>query len=154
MSNTHPRVDYQAAGKLAPAAFAAMSALGKAVDDSGLEKSLTELVKVRVSQINHCAFCIQYHLNLAREIGIPAEKLDLVAAWREAGVYTGREMAALNWAEALTMLPSLVPDDNEWSDLLKQFSADEAVFLTISIGTINNWNRIAVGLNFAPPIPR
>jgi AhpD family alkylhydroperoxidase len=154
VSNVHHRVDYPAFMKSAPAAYAAMGALGKAVDDSGLEKSLTELMKVRVSQINRCAFCLQYHLNLARKIGIPVEKLDLLAAWREAGVYTAREMAALSWAEDLTMLPGNGASNQAWSALLEHFSISEAMFLTISIATINSWNRIGVGLEFSPPIER
>ncbi len=72
--------------------------------DSGLDKALTELIKIRASQINGCAFCVQFHLNLARKAGVPQTKLDLVAVWRDAGVFTAREMAALAWTEALTQV--------------------------------------------------
>lgn len=145
-----PRVDYQSANRYAPNAFAALAALGKAVDDSGLEKELTELMKVRVSQINGCAFCVQYHLTLARKIGVASLKLDLVAVWRDAGVFSNREMAALAFAEDLTALQGHEPSHQAWSGVLEHFSESEAVFLTIAIGAINNWNRIGAGLGFAP----
>jgi AhpD family alkylhydroperoxidase len=153
MAKLEPRVDYQPFRTLAPAVYAAMVALGKAVDDSGLGKELTELIKIRASQINGCAFCIQFHLNTARKLGVPAEKLDLVAAWHDAGVYTPREMAALAWTEALTNISSAGAPDAVYAELREHFTESEAVFLTTSIGTINQWNRIAVGLRFAPPLP-
>jgi AhpD family alkylhydroperoxidase len=79
--------------------------MGKAVEEAGLDNQLVELVKLRVSQINNCAFCLQIHLNVARRIGVPQEKLDLVATWEEAGICTARECAALAWAEQLAHLP-------------------------------------------------
>src|SRR5271170_3665894 len=102
MSGQHARLDYEEFTNTAPEAAKALFALGKAVDASGLAKDLTELVKLRASQINGCAFCIQFHLNRARQQGVAGEKLDLVAAWRDAGIYTPREMAALAWTEILT----------------------------------------------------
>ncbi len=152
--SSQPRVDYEAFKKIAPAVYTAMVALGKAVDESGLEKALTELIKIRASQINGCAFCIQFHLNTARRAGVPAEKLDLVAAWPEAGVYTPREMAALAWTEALTKMATAEVTDSLWAQLREQFSESEAVFLTVSIGTINQWNRMAGTLRFTPPVPK
>ncbi len=154
MSGTHARLEYEEFARTAPAAHAAMRALGKAVDDAGLEKELTELIKLRASQINGCAFCIQIHLNLARKLGIAGEKLDLVIAWREAGLFTPREMAALAWTEALTDLARQGPSDEAYATLLEQFTPSEAAFLTVAIGTINQWNRIAVALRFTPPVPR
>jgi AhpD family alkylhydroperoxidase len=113
---------------------------------------LTELVKLRVSQINGCAFCLQFHVNVARKVGVDAAKLDLVAAWRDAGAFSVREMAALTWAEQLTaMAGSPVPED-AFAALREHFSENEATFLTVSIATINAWNRVAGGLRFAPPI--
>ena len=85
-------------------AHAALLALGKSVDDGGLEKELTELVKLRVSQINRCAFCIQLHLNIARKLHVDEAKLGLIGAWRDAGIFSDREKAALAWAEQLTHL--------------------------------------------------
>jgi AhpD family alkylhydroperoxidase len=146
------RLTYETFTKTASAAHAALIALGKAVDESGLEKELTELVKLRASQLNGCAFCIQFHLNAARRLGVAIEKLDLVAAWRDAGVFTQREMAALAWTEALTGMRPESTSDQAYAVLLRQFSANEAVFLTVAIGTINQWNRIAVALRFPPPV--
>jgi AhpD family alkylhydroperoxidase len=134
-------------------AYSALLALGKSVDESGLPKVLTELVKLRASQINGCAFCAQLHLNVARKAGVAGEKLDLVAVWREAGVFEPREMAALGWTEALTKLDDPRAVEAAREALLQQFSPDEALHLTVAIGTINQWNRIAVALRFPPPIP-
>jgi AhpD family alkylhydroperoxidase len=79
--------------KTAPGVIAALSQLGKAIDESGLEKSLTELIKLRASQMNGCAFCLQFHLNLARKIQLPQHKIDLLAAWRDTEIYSARERA-------------------------------------------------------------
>jgi AhpD family alkylhydroperoxidase len=141
---------YPGFAKAAPAVHAALLALGKSVEESGLEKTLTELVKLRASQINGCAFCLQYHLDIARKLGIAAEKLDLVAAWREAGVFSPREMAALAWTETLTEMTADVTSDEAYAALLQHFSETEAMFLTVAVGTINQWNRIAVALRFPP----
>ena len=147
------RIGYEDFADHAPAVRKALTALGAAVDESGLDKRLTELIKLRASQINGCAFCIQFHLNMARRAGVEARKLDLVAAWREAGIYSPREMAALSWTEALTFSPGDGATDEEYADLLQHFSREEVLFLTVAIGTINQWNRIAVALRFAPPPP-
>ena len=117
MSTDHSRVTYQAFGEVAPAAYAALVALGKAVDDHGLDKSLTELVKLRVSQINGCAFCVQHHLNVARRAGVSAAKLDLVVTWTDAGLFSARECAALAWAECLTALATQGAPDDAYSAL-------------------------------------
>jgi AhpD family alkylhydroperoxidase len=148
---TEPRLSYEAFAKTA--AHAALIALGKSVDESGLDKALTELVKLRVSQINGCAFCVQFHLNIARKLGVAPEKLDLVAAWREAGVFSSRELAALEWAEILTGIAARTPSDADYAAVRAAFSESEVMFLTVTIGTINQWNRIAVALRFAPPLP-
>jgi AhpD family alkylhydroperoxidase len=154
MSSSQPRPSYEDFAKTAPAVRAALTALGKAVDDSGLPKELTELIKIRASQINGCAFCIQYHLTMARQLGIPGEKLDLVAAWPDAGVFTDREMAALAWTELLTEMPAGGASDAAYAALLEHFTETEALFLTVAISAINQWNRLGVGLRFAPPLPR
>jgi AhpD family alkylhydroperoxidase len=123
------------------------------VADSGLDKQLTELIKIRVSQINGCAFCLQYHLNLARKLGTPVAKVDLVATWAEASIFSARERAALAWAETLTTMATRPVGDAGFDELLLHFTMQEAAHLTASIGQINAWNRIAGGLRFAPPIP-
>ncbi len=154
MSGGRPRLSYQDFTKTAASAYGALLALGKAVDDSGLDTGLTEIVKLRASQINGCAYCLQLHLNIARKLGLAGAKLDLVAVWREAGVFTDREMAALAWTEALTKQAGEGASDANYAALLQSFSESEALFLTVAIGTINQWNRIAAALRFAPPIPR
>jgi len=149
----HPsRIDRSRYDRMAPAVTAALSALGKAVDDSRLDKSLTKLMKLRASQINGCAFCVQYHLNVARKLGVSSAKLDLVAAWRDAGVFSAREQAALAWTEALTLMAGNSVSDAVYVELQGQFSESEIAFLTAAVGTINVWNRIAGALHFAPPV--
>ena len=149
--NHAPRIDRSRYDRTAPAVVAALRALGKAVDDSGLDKSLTELVELRASQINGCAFCVQYRLNVARGLGVAPVKLDLLAAWREAGVFSARERAALAWAEALTLMSGNTVSDAVYAELQEQFSEPEIAFLTAAVGAINVWNRIAGALHFAPP---
>ncbi|VTU21325.1 alkylhydroperoxidase AhpD family core domain protein [Variovorax sp. SRS16] len=152
MSTLPPRIDYPDFARQAPAVHSALRAMSKAVDDSGLEKSLTELIKLRASQINGCAFCLQFHLNVLRKLGVEAPRLDLVAAWRDAGVFSARQAAALEWTETLTLMAQRHTDDAAWQALRLHFSESEAMNLTVAIGTINQWNRIAVALRFAPPI--
>jgi len=106
---SHVRISYETFQKTAPGAQAALLAMGKTVDESGLEKQIVELVKLHVSQINNCAFCLQIHLNVARKLGVAPEKLDLVATWHEAGIFSEREGAALAWAETLTRLADRSP---------------------------------------------
>jgi AhpD family alkylhydroperoxidase len=146
-------MSYEQFSHAAAPAREALVALSRAAADSGLDKILIELVKLRASQINGCAFCLQLHLNMARKLGAPAEKLDLVAAWRDAGVFSEREKAALAWTEAMTTMSECAREAAEGA-LMSQFSLSEAMFLTIAIGTINQWNRIAVALRFPPPIVR
>jgi AhpD family alkylhydroperoxidase len=138
---------------IAPAAVVALRALGTAVDDSGLEKPLTELLKVRASQLNGCAFCLHFHLAGARRAEVAPAKLDLIATWREVDVFTARERAALAWTESLTLMAQQQVADPIFEELRQLFSASEIAYLTAAIGLINAWNRIAGGLRFAPIIP-
>lgn len=147
---THAHLSYEKFLAIAPAATKALQDLGNAVGDTSLDKKLIELVKLRVSQINGCAFCTQYHLDLARRLTVETVKLDLLAVWRDAGVFSSREMAALDWAEHLArMLSAVVPDD-AYVRLREAFSENEAVHLTVAIANINAWNRIAGALRFPP----
>ena len=140
--------------RLAPGVVSALQALGTAVADSGLAADLVELVKVRASQLNGCAFCVRYHLDLARRHAVAAGKLDLVVVWREAPVFSDRERAALAWTELLTHLdPAGVPHE-AYAAALSQFSEDELAHLTAAIATINAWNRIAVAFAFEPQVAR
>lgn len=144
-------IDYTDFHQSAPAAVAALMALGHAVGESGLEKDLVELVKLRVSQINGCAFCVQYHLNLVRKLSVSAARLDLLVAWRDVPVFSARERMALAWAEALTGMAGRPVDEALREQLATVFSTEEIVFLTAAVGGINAWNRIAGGLAFTPP---
>ena len=126
--------------------------MGKAVEEAGLDKQLVELVKLRVSQINNCAFCLQIHLNVARRIGVPQEKLDLVATWEEAGIFSARERAALAWAEQLARLAGHSVSDESYAAAREHFSEDELLWLSVAIANINAWNRLGAAFRFAPPI--
>lgn len=152
MTSAQARVGYQDFTREAADVYGGLSSIGKAVIASGLPAELVELLNLRVSQINGCAFCIQHHLSEARRLGVPAVKLDLVAAWRDAEIFSDHEMAALAWCEALTKLSPGRPADAEWQAVNKHFSEIGAIFLTAAIGTINNWNRIAIALRFSPRI--
>jgi AhpD family alkylhydroperoxidase len=144
-------MDFQAFTQTAPDVYASLSGVSKAVTASGMDKALTELVKLRVSQINGCAFCLQFHLNIARKLDIDPRKFDLLAGWRDAGIYSGREMAALGWAEALTQLTDPQARDAALATAQAEFDEKELVFLAATVASINAWNRIAVGLHFPPP---
>jgi AhpD family alkylhydroperoxidase len=135
----------------APDVYGGLSALTQAVDAAGLDKGLTELVKLRASQINGCAFCLKFHLSVARKVGVPQEKLDLLATWRDAELFSAREQAALAYAEALTLLEGEPASDAVWAAVRAEFSEAEALYLTVTIAAINAWNRIGIGLRFAPP---
>ncbi len=126
---------------LTPETLGAMYALSKASKDNSLEPVLRELVQVRASQINGCAYCVDLHVGAAREAGEQQKRLDLLAVWREAPVFTERERAALALTEAVTKLPDGVPDD-VWEQVRKVFEEREQVELLWVIATINTWNRI------------
>jgi len=151
---SHVRLAYDTFQKTAPAAQAALLALGKSADESGLDKEIIELVKLRVSQINNCAFCLQIHLNVARRLGMKPEKIDLVSTWHEAGIYSDRECAALAWAETLVRLADRSVPDEAYAAVCAHFSEDEVVFLSVAIATINAWNRLGAAFRFAPPLPK
>ena len=152
MSNV--RIAYDSFAKTAPAARDALLAMGKTADESGFDKEIVELAKLRVSQINNCAFCLQIHLNVSRKLGIAQTKLDLVATWHEAGIFSERECAALAWAETLTRLADRSVPDEAYDAVCRHFSEEQVIFLSVAIGTINAWNRLGAALRFAPPIPK
>ncbi|MBI5424290.1 MAG: carboxymuconolactone decarboxylase family protein [Opitutae bacterium] len=142
-----PRVNYR---RVSPGAFAAMLALQQVVNQSGLEHSLLELVKLRASQINSCAYCLDLHWRAAKQAGETDERLYLLSAWAESPAYTPRERAALRWTEDLTRLsPGHVTDDT-FAEARAHFSENELVQLTLAIVTINGWNRFSVGFKVPP----
>ena len=141
------RVDY---GKVMPEAIQAMRGLQQVVDSSGLEPKLLELVKVRASQINGCAYCLDMHTKDALAIGENPQRLNVLAAWREAPLYEPRERAALAWCEGLTLLPDTGAADPVYEEVAAHFTPRELVALTTAIVAINGWNRFAVG--FRSPV--
>ena len=136
----HTRLDYS---KAAPGSVQAMYKLQKYVDESGLEHSLLELVKTRVSQMNGCAFCIDMHTKDARAAGETEQRLFGLSAWREAPYYSERERAALAWAEVVTLISQTHASDEEYEAVRAQFSEEELVKLTMGVIAINGWNRLA-----------
>ncbi len=140
------RVDYRTTY---PEAMKAMLGLEEAVHAGTLEPELVELVKVRASQLNVCGYCLDMHTKDAAAIGMDPQRLHLVAAWREAPVYSARERAALAWCEALTLLPGSGAPDDVYEQVAAAFDPEEIVVLTLAVVAINGWNRLAVGLRRA-----
>ncbi len=137
--------------KAAPDTYQAMLNLSRAVSESGLEPSLIELIKIRVSQINGCAYCIHMHVTDARKAGENEMRLHLLGAWRESSAFTARERAALGWADSLTRVEQTQAPDADYLPLKAVFTEKEQVDLTLAIGMINSWNRLAVGFRLAHP---
>ena len=127
-----------------PAMLKAWMAISATANDA-LEPSLTELVKIRASQINQCANCINMHTIDARAMGESEQRIALTAAWREAPCYTDRERAALGWTETLTRLSEGHETESAYAALAAHFTPEEQVQLTTLINVINGWNRIAIG---------
>jgi AhpD family alkylhydroperoxidase len=137
--------------KSAPETVKAMLALSAAVAAGGLEHSLLELVKIRASQINRCAFCLHMHTTDARKAGETEMRIYMLEAWRESSLYSDRERAALAWTEALTLVAETGAPDADYDLLKAQFTESEQVNLTFAIGVINTWNRVQVGFRAAHP---
>jgi AhpD family alkylhydroperoxidase len=136
-----PRIDYR---KTAPDGISALSALENYVRQSSLEPALLELVKLRASQINGCAYCIDMHTKDARAEGESEQRLYAVVAWRETPFFTERERAALAWTEAVTQVSQEHVSEEVYGDAHQHFSEKELVDLTLAIIAINGWNRLAI----------
>ena len=121
-----------------------MSQLEQYVESCGLEASLIELVKLRASQINGCAYCIDMHTKDARAAGESEQRLYLLSAWREAPFYSERERAALEWTEAVTLIANDHVPDEIYERVKPHFTDEELANLTLAIATINAWNRLAI----------
>lgn len=135
----------------APDAYKAQLALETYVQGCGLEKSLIALVKTRASIINGCAYCVHMHTREGRAAGESEERLYMLSAWRESSVYSPRERAALAWTDALTEVASKGAPDADYAEIAEHFSEAEQVKLTLAIGAINTWNRLAIGFRLAHP---
>lgn len=141
------RIDYT---KVGGGALRAMLGLEKYLAESSIEKPLRELVKVRASQINGCAYCIDMHWKDARAGGENEQRLYGLNAWREAPYYSERERAALAWTEELTLIAEHHVPDELYAEVRQQFSEQELVDLTLAVATINAWNRIVISFRSEP----
>ncbi|HMF54354.1 MAG TPA: carboxymuconolactone decarboxylase family protein [Edaphobacter sp.] len=142
-----PRFAYP---KLSPGGYHAMLGLEKYLGQCGLEEGLLHLIKLRVSQINGCAFCLDMHWKDLRAIGENEQRLYSLDAWRECPYYTDRERAALGWAEALTLITQGHASDAVYEEARAHFSEKELSDLTFAIVTINGWNRISISARTVP----
>ena len=148
MGSMNPRLDPFAA---APALMKSWLEFGQGIRHRGLEKPLMELVKIRASQLNGCAFCLHMHTAHARAAGETEERLYVLSAWREAPLFTARERAALAWTEALTRVADGSTPDAVYEELAEHFTERERVQLTLAIVAINGWNRIVSAFKLFEP---
>ena len=140
--DTQPRLAYQS---LAPRSTQALVAFSRAAAPT-LDARLHELVNLRISQINGCAFCMDMHGGALRKAGVEPRKQDTLAGWRDSRFFDAREGAALAWAEQLTTLPSGAPADATYEALKDHFDESGIAELTMAVATINAWNRLGVGM--------
>ena len=138
---------------VAPQAMQAFVDFSQAMAKDGVEPSLAELVKIRASQLNHCAFCLHMHSREALAQGESEVRLTMLAAWEESPLYTARERAALAWTESLTFLPETSAPDDVYAELQAHFTPEEQVKLTMLIGIINAWNRFGCGFRAVHAVP-
>lgn len=144
------RSEYEDLKKSAPDVYDAVFALGQLAGRAGLDKQMLELIKLRASQINGCAFCLQFHVLQSEQLGLSVDKINLVAVWREAPIFSSRERAALAWTEALTYLPNGVGDE-VYAEARREFSEQELIYLTSAVASINTWNRFGAAYRWTPP---
>lgn len=146
-ANASPRIDVR---KITPQAFETVINLERYIHTLGLEERLIELVKLRASQMNGCAFCVDMHARRLRELGEPNERIDAVAAWSEGPFFDERERAALAWTESVTLLSEDHVPDSLFEQVRAEFDEAELVHLTMVVATINVWNRLAVSFRAVP----
>jgi AhpD family alkylhydroperoxidase len=136
----------------APAAMKALQNVEAYLHQCGLDHWLIELVKMRASQINGCAYCLDMHSKELRRLGESEQRIYLLNAWRESPLYTPRERAALAWTEAVTLIAQTHAPDALYDDVRRHFDDKELIDLTILIGMINLWNRLAISLRYEHPV--
>ncbi len=142
-----PRLRY---GKVAPGVYKAMLGLENYVNNCGLEPVLLDLVRLRASQINGCAFCIDMHAKDLRAAGESEQRVYMLDAWRESPFYSDRERAALAWTEAVTLITAEHVPDEVYEQARQHFSEEELANLTLAIIAINGWNRLNVSFRTVP----
>jgi AhpD family alkylhydroperoxidase len=152
ITTTKLRLDSASFWKLMPRTKHAIITLGDTAHASDLGDELLELINLRCSQINGCAWCVQYHSSNLKKLGVDEAKLTLLVTWAEAGIFSEREQAALAWAESLTILAENHVPDSAYEAASAVFSDLELACLTTAIATINVWNRINVSYRFAPEV--
>ncbi|NLG62549.1 MAG: carboxymuconolactone decarboxylase family protein [Candidatus Cloacimonetes bacterium] len=140
------RIDY---GKAAPGVYRAMGALDDYLETSGIEPVIAHMVRLRASQINGCAYCIDMHWKDLRALGESEQRLYSLRVWRECPWYSDRERAALAWTEAVTRVEEGVPDD-VYEEVRQHFTETELANLTLAIATINAWNRLSIAARLEP----
>ena len=143
------RIDYQ---KNSPELFKKFVDFSLALRHSAIEETIRDLVDLRASQINGCAFCVDMHVKEATQHGERPLRLHHVAAWRESTLFSPRERAALAWTEALTLIAETHAPDDLYEDVRAHFSEAETVNLTMLIGAINAWNRLAIAFRAVHPV--
>ena len=144
-----PRFDYHQAD---PASLQAMLQLEKHVTTNGIEPRLRELIKLRASQINGCAYCVDMHARDLRKGGETEQRLNLLCVWRESPLFTDKERAALAWTEAVTLISQAGAPDAVYEEFARHFNEQERVQITLLIGTINTWNRLAISFRAVHPV--
>ncbi|MEO8677623.1 MAG: carboxymuconolactone decarboxylase family protein [Vicinamibacterales bacterium] len=142
-----PRFNY---GNVAPGAYTAMGALEDYLNGCGIEHALIHLIKLRASQVNGCAYCLDMHWKDLEALGEKAQRLYSLDAWRECPYYTDRERAALAWTEAVTLVTSGHVPDAVYDEVRPHFSDKELADLTLAVSTINAWNRLAIASRTLP----
>jgi AhpD family alkylhydroperoxidase len=144
------RTDRLTLHKASPDGYSAVRGVEAYMKRSGLPATLIELVKMRASQINGCAYCLDMHSRDARKQGVSEQRLYLLDAWRESPVYTPAERAALAWTDALTLVAEKRAPDADYEALREHFNDQQIVDLSILVGLINLWNRLAIGMLYSP----
>lgn len=145
----HPRFNF---AKASPDAYKAVSALEEYVQNSGLDRRFIHLIKLRASIINGCAYCVDMHVKESRHDGLSEQWINLMSVWRESPVYDDKERALLGWVDAVTNIAQTGAPDAVFEELKKHFSENEMTNITVAIGAINVWNRLAVGFRAPHPI--
>jgi AhpD family alkylhydroperoxidase len=138
--------------QVAPEGSKALLAVEAAIEKSGIEHGLLELVRLRASQINGCAFCIHMHVKDALKHGESDMRIHMLDGWRDSPLFSDRERVALNWTESLTRIAKTHAPDADYALLQSQFSETEIAHLTLLIGAINGWNRVQIGLRAVHPV--
>lgn len=140
--------------KASPESYKAVVALEEFVQNSGLERRFIHLIKLRASIINGCAFCVDMHVKESRHDGLSEQWINLMSVWRESPVYDARERALLGWVDAVTNIAQTGAPDEAYEQLKAHFSEEEMTKITVAIGTINIWNRLAVGFRSLHPLDK